>query len=445
MRKFLAVVKREYLKLVWSKTFIIGTLAAPLLSTIFAVVPALMFSIEGEATRIAVIDQSGKLSTVFAAQLNEDKQVEKAVRNSAGGMSQSQVEQARQTAEKTNVKFIVEIIKPDNRALDEVKQELNSRLREQKLDSYVIIPANLEEEKYDYFARNTSDFVAQNRVERALNQALRQTRLAEANISLSKLDEINKPVKLSSTRISETGENSDSGESFLFLFVVGIMIYITLLIYGQTVLAAVVEEKETRIAEILFSSASPFELMLGKLVGVGLVAMTQLGIWVLSGAAILGYGLTAMNARGFELTAPYLSPAFVVLLFVYFLLGFFTYATIYALIGSMVTTVQEGGQLSFPIIMILVATLYAAVPVIRSPNSTFSFWLSILPFVSPIVMPIRLAINTPPLWQIALSIVMSLATIIALVWLAGRTYRIGMLMYGKKATIPEVFRWIRQP
>jgi ABC-2 type transport system permease protein len=444
MRKFLAVVKREYLKLAWSKTFIIGTLVAPLLSIVFAVVPALMFSIEGEAARIAVVDQSGKLGPAFAAALNEDKQAQKALRDSTRGMNQLQAEQARQVAEKTNVKFIIEIIKLDNLAVDEVKRELNNRLREQKLDSYVVIPANYDDEKYDFFARNTSDFVAQNRIERALNQAVREARLAEANISLSKLDEINKAVKLNSTRISETGESSDSGESFWFVFVVGMMIYITLLIYGQTVLAAVVEEKETRIAEILFSSASPFELMLGKLVGVGLVALTQLGIWVLSGAVILAYGLAMANARGFELSAPDLSPAFVILLFVYFLLGFFTYATIYALIGSMVTTVQEGGQLSFPVIMILVATLYAVFPVIRSPNSTFSFWLSVLPFVSPVVMPVRLAINTPPLWQIALSIALSLASITALVWLAGRAYRVGMLMYGKKATIPEVFRWIRQ-
>lgn len=445
MRKFLAVVKREYLKLVWSKTFIIGTLLAPVLSIVFAVVPALMFSIEGEASRIAVVDQSGKLGARFAAALNQDKQTEKAIRTATGGMNQAQTEQARQAAEKTNVKFIVENVNLENQSLDQIKRELNNRLREQKLDSYVVIPANFDEEKYDYFARNTSDFIAQSRVERALNEAVRETRLEQSNISQSKLDEINKEIKLNSTRISEAGENADSGESFWFMFIVAMMIYITLLIYGQQVLAAVVEEKETRIAEILFSSASPFELMLGKLVGVGLVALTQLGIWVLSGAAILSFGLTAINATGFAISAPDLSPTFVVLLFVYFLLGFFTYATIYALIGSMVTTVQEGGQLSFPVIMILVATLYAALPVIRSPNSAFSFWLSILPFVSPIVMPIRLAISTPPLWQILLSIATSLAAIMALVWLAGRTYRIGMLMYGKKATIPEVFRWIRQP
>lgn len=444
MRKFLAVVKREYLKLVWTKTFLIGTLVAPVISIAFAVVPALIFSIEGEATRLAVVDQNGKIAGAFAGALNEDKQAEKTLRDSMRGMSEAQIEQARQTAEVMNTKFVVETVKSDDRSLEDVKSELNNRLREQELDSYVVIPFDLDREKYEYFARNTSDFVAKQRVERALNQAVRETRLTAANISLDKIDEINQPIELNSTRISDSGENADSGGSFLFVFIVGMMLYVTLLIYGQTVLAAVVEEKETRIAEILFSSASPFELMLGKLVGVGLVALTQLGIWVLSGAALLGYGLTAASASGFNLSAPGLSPTFVVLLFVYFLLGFFTYATIYALIGSMVTTVQEGGQLSFPVILILVVTLYAAFPVIRSPNADFAVWLSILPFVSPIVMPVRLAISTPPLWQIALSILSSLATILGLVWLAGRTYRIGMLMYGKKATIPEVFRWIRQ-
>jgi len=129
----------------------------------------------------------------------------------------------------------------------------------------------------------------------------------------------------------------------------------------------------------------------------------------------------------------------------FFLLGYFIYATIYALVGSMVTTSQEGGQLALPIIMLLVIGFYLAFPVIRSPNSPFAFWVSLIPFFAPITMLIRIVSQTPPFWQIALSLGIGFATVALLLWLASRVYRVGMLMYGKRATIPEVLKWVRQP
>ena len=134
----------------------------------------------------------------------------------------------------------------------------------------------------------------------------------------------------------------------------------------------------------------------------------------------------------------------IVYFLIFFLLGFFIYASIFALIGSMVTTVQEGGQFAFPPIMILLIGFYFSFAVIRDPNSSLSFWVSIAPFFAPITMPVRILAETPPFWQIGLSFIINAAAIAALVWLASRVYRVGMLMYGKRATIPEVFRWIRQ-
>jgi ABC-2 type transport system permease protein len=446
MRKFLAVVKREYTKLVWAKTFIIGTLLAPLMSIGFMVVPALMFSIEGDAVRVAVVDQSGKLFTPISASLLTGKKREQQSSRDAvvSGVNQSQEERARQTAEQMNGRFLVEEIKIGDKSLDQIKRELDARLLDQSLDAYVVVPQQYEQEDFQLFARNTSDFIAQARIEDALNDAVREARISEANLSREKLEDINREINLTSTRVTESGKSEDSGNGFLLYFVVGLLIYLVLAIYGQTIMGAVVEEKETRIAEILFSSARPFTLLMGKLVGVGLVALTQLGIWVVSAALIGVYGFAQLQRSGVDISLPSVSPFFVAGLFIFFILGFFTYATIYALIGSMVTTVQEGGQLAFPPILLLLSALYSAFPVIRSPNSDFAFWFSIMPFVSPIVMPVRLAIQTPPLWQILLAILLNLATIFALVWVASRAYRIGMLMYGKKATIPEVLKWIRQ-
>jgi ABC-2 type transport system permease protein len=216
------------------------------------------------------------------------------------------------------------------------------------------------------------------------------------------------------------------------------------MIYGQQILSAVVEEKETRIAEILFSSAKPFELMMGKLVGVGLAGLTQLAIWIISALVLVGVGLANLSAAGVNLSVPDITPLTVVYFFIFFLLGFFIYATIYALIGSMVTTVQEGGQFAMLPIMFLVAGFIISTTIVRDPNSSLAFWASIAPFIAPITMPVRILAETPPFWQIALSILLNGATIAFLVWLAARVYRVGMLMYGKRATIPEVWKWIRQ-
>ena len=151
-----------------------------------------------------------------------------------------------------------------------------------------------------------------------------------------------------------------------------------------------------------------------------------------------------LAASGWPVNLPHIPPTLVVYLFLFFLLGYFLYATIYALVGSMVTTTQEGGQLSLPVIFMLMMAFYMAFPVIRAPDSSFAFWLSMIPFFSPIIMLVRIVTQQPPLWQIALSLFIGLMTIVGLVWLAARVYRTGMLMYGKRATIPEVIRWIRQ-
>jgi ABC-2 type transport system permease protein len=208
-------------------------------------------------------------------------------------------------------------------------------------------------------------------------------------------------------------------------------------------MGAVVEEKDTRIAEILFSSARPFELMFGKLVGVGLAGLTQLGIWIVSLGILIAFLSTQGGSEIFS-SLPAISPLMIVFFLLYFLIGFFIYASIYALVGAMVTNVQEGGQFALPATLLLVTGYLFTFAVIRDPNSTLSFWLSIAPFLAPIIMPVRILAEMPPLWQVFLSMIINTVTIAGLVWLAGRVYRVGMLMYGKRATVPEVWKWIRQ-
>ena len=454
MRKFLAVVRREYVQRVRSKTFVVATVLGPLSMLLFTLVPALLLSVRtGEPTRVAVVDQTGKLYARAERALREaprgagadDDGAEGEDEGAAASFGAGPRPGLEAQGERARGDFTVEQIPAEGRPLEEVRRELNERVLAGKLDAYLVVPPDvLAGGQAQLYGRNTSDVFTLTRIRRALDLAAREQRLAEAGIDERLVRGASRPVRLSATKVTEGGEERDSGQSFALAFGVGFVIYLTILLYGQVVLAAVVEEKETRIAEVLFSSTRAWTLMLGKLIGVSLVALTQFAIW---GAALLAlalYGAAAVAAQGVALTLPGVSPSLVACVVLFFLVGYFVYAALYALVGAAVTTAQEGGQLSLPITFLLVIVFYLAFPVMRAPDSPFAFWVSMVPFFSPVVMLVRIAARTPPAWQIALSLLIGFATALALVWLAARVYRIGMLMYGKRATIPEVLRWVRR-
>jgi ABC-2 type transport system permease protein len=304
----------------------------------------------------------------------------------------------------------------------------------------LILPPNLlEGANAEFFGRNVGHVFSGNRLEEGLSRAVRAKRLSDANIDFGLVRELSQPVNIKTFKLGDGGAQLDSGEGFVLVFAMGFVIYLTILMYGQVILGAIIEEKETRIAEILFSSLKPFPLMVGKLIGVSLVALTQLTVW---GLAFLAFMVLATPGLSFNM--PSIPPSVFVYFALFFLLGYFIYATIYALVGSMVTTTQEGGQLALPVIVLLVIAFYLAFPVIQNPDSSFAFWVSMVPFFAPITMLVRIVSQTPPFWQIALSLLVGFGTVLLLIWLAGRVYRTGMLMYGKRATLPEVWRWVRE-
>ncbi len=449
MRKFLAVVKHEYKKVVLKWSFLLGTLLLPTLAIVFTFVPMIIFSLKGEPTRIAVYDPSGKMLPRLEKNLSPERMIEKAKKAAADSLTK--IDASQEEKMKNNAAQFMQDFKlvpyTGQGSVDEIRADLLNKVIGNEIDAYLLVPDDIgaKDAKFEFRSRKGGDFISNDTLKDALNDAVRSQRLADANISEDRLSELSAPANLDAKGIDETGEEKNSEGIMIASFVIGLMIYITLAIYGQQILGAVVEEKETRIAEILFSSARPFELMMGKLVGVGFAGLTQLGIWVGTIAVLLGFLALQADLSTILPLLPTITPLMVVYFLIFFMLGFFLYASIFALIGSMVTTVQEGGQFAFPPIMIMLAAFYFCFAVIRDPNSTLSFWATIAPFMAPITMPVRILAEMPPFWQIALSIFLNIAAIAALVWLASRVYRVGMLMYGKRATIPEVWKWIRQP
>ncbi len=449
MRRFFAVVKHEYKKVVLRWAFVISTLLFPVLAGCFAFVPALIFSLQSEPSRIVIIDESGKIEPRLKAALSPDALKKKAAEkmgSMAENMNATQQEKLQSAAAAAGSPFTIVDYDKAEKTTDEIKSELNQKIASDQLEAYLIIPADINsaEAKYEFYSRKAGDFVGNSSLEDALNAAVRSQRLADANIDESRLAELSKNVNFVAAGISEKGEEKDSGSSFVAGFIIGMMIYITLTIYGQTIMGAVIEEKETRIAEILFSSARPFELLAGKLVGVGLAGLTQLSIWVVSAAIGAAVVFSQLGEMGIDLGVPDISPVLILYLLIFFLLGFFMYASIFALIGSVVTSMQEGSQFAFPPVMLLLVGFYFSFAVVRDPNSSVSFWSSIAPLFAPITMPVRMLAEMPPFWQIALAILINAAAIFALVWIASRVYRVGMLMYGKRATLPEIWKWIKQ-
>lgn len=447
--KFLAVLKREYKKVVFKWAFLITTFLMPLIATLFILVPMLIFTIEGDRLRIAVADRNGSVENRLRANLSPEKIAERArraARDSITDLNPSQEEKLKRSSEQIGGNFAFVDYNVGVKTDVQIMRELKRMVADKEIDAFLIVPGDIagEDVKFELYSRKAGDFILNATIRDAVNDAVRAQRLADAEISEDQLAAINKKIAFASVQLTETGAAKGADGGPIAAFIVAMLIYIVLAIYGQAIMSAIVEEKETRISEILFSSARPFELMMGKLVGVGLAGLTQLAIWIFSLLILLTFGAATAFMNDLEIAVPDISVLAVVYFFVFFILGYFIYATIYALIGSMVTSMQEGSQFAFPPIMLLLVGLYFCFAVVRDPNSTFAFWVSIAPFFAPIVMPVRVLSETPPFWQIGLAVAINLATIIGLTWVASRVYRVGMLMYGKRASIPEVWKWIRQ-
>lgn len=450
MKKLLIIVKREYLQRIRTKGFIISCLLGPVLMVGFTVVPGLLFSIKtGEAMKVAVVDLTGKMyegvrESILTSRDDEDEGERKDEATPIEATTDREA-QVRRMAKALGSHYEVEQVTAGGRALDEIKSELNARVRKGELGVYIVLPEKiLEEGRAEYYGRNVSDPITTSQLRHSLNRAVIEQRLREANIDQNRVRQLSQEIEMETTKVSEGGLERDSGGGFGLAMFIGLFIYMAILMYGQVILSSVVEEKTTRVSEVLFSSVRPFHLMLGKLAGVSLVAITQYAIWAAVFGLFVLYGVGMLAARGMDVPLPHVPPSLIIYALLFFIVGFLMYATIYVLVAAMVTTEKEAGQMAMPVIFLSVISIYMAFPVIRNPNSSFAFWVSIAPFLSPITMLVRIVTETPPFWQIALSLGIGLATVVLFVWVAARIYRVGMLMYGKSASIPEVVRWFRQ-
>ena len=448
MNKLIAVLKREYLQAVRKKSFIIMTILAPVLMSALMVVPAWIATKGMGSKKIAIVDGTGKLRAGIEEQLAK-----------RGGRSQKKPDRPtdeRAMARKAAIE--TEYVDASGAAdVDAAAQPYKERVQKgggrgreadesKKLDGLLIIPADVvpnSDAKIRYYSRSSTELIAQERLGRSVSRAVAKERLVARGLDPAEIDRLTAEVDVDAFQIDREGKEKKGSElGFLGAFAFVALLFTTMLLYGQEVMRGIIQEKSDRVVEILISSMTPMQLLSGKVLGLAAVGLTQLAIWVTMMSAVGTYAAGMMAMSGINLSQ-ILRPAAFAWFFVFFILGFLIYVSVYAVGGSVVNSEKEAQQFLGPIVMVLMVPWFLMMPILMNPESTFSVVLSLVPVYTPITMFVRILVSQPPIWQIALSIALSIGTIFGLFWMTAKIFRIGILSYGKRPTIPELWRWMK--
>ena len=419
MNKLLLIIQREYTTLVARKSFIVITLLIPFLFVAIGAVPVLIseWNNSGSAEAVTVIDETGRLAGVIP-----DTESFRFIplKGEAGS---------------TDVKNFFD-------------QAGNS------MSALVVIPANvLDSAKVNIYSKSTVNMALVSHVTESLNDTLTAVKIASMGVpNLDKMvKEAQVDIDVNSVKLSDDGTESEASTTAAMVLgmVLAFITYMFVLTYGAMIMNSVIEEKTNRIVEVIVSSCKPFQLMMGKIIGVALVGLTQFLIWaILISVAVGGLGISLANDPMSDLAVVFnaIQSVNLVSIFtcfvVYFLGGYLLYASLFAGFGSAVDQASDASQFTSPIIIVMVVALYAGIGCMENPNGSMAMWCSMIPFTSPIVMMVRLPYDVP-FWQIAVSVALLYGTAFGLVWVSSRIYRIGILRYGKKFTFKEIMGWVK--
>ena len=422
MSRAMPVIKREFAESVRTKMFIIGTLFGPVLILAIFFLPALMMRGGVSERSIAIVDESGSVGAQVAQML---KPPEETVADGSD--------------EKRTI-YTIELIDPGSRDAAAIRAELDPRVEAEELDGVLWIPDDvLEGGQVRYEGENATSFSQMAELRSVVQQTVQQQRLAGSGIDQQALAVALQRVPFEARTPSGTGESL-----FLLAWVVGYAMMLVVMLFGFAVMRGALEEKRDKIVEVVMSSISARDLLLGKVLGIGGAALVQVSVWVIFAAITLTQGETIAAKMGVTLPELPVVPAAVgVVLLLFFAGGFFLYASLYASIGAIATTDQEAQQLTFPIQLLLMVAFFMMFSVANNAEGTASVAGSMIPFTSPLIMPMRMALSSVPPLDVAIAVALLFGTGLAVVWAAAKIYRIGMLATGKKPSMREVARWIR--
>lgn len=415
MKALFPVIRREYLQRVRSRWFLFGTVLAPAFVVGAIAIPALLEKQNQDTWKeIGLVDRTGVLQDRVKERLEE-----------AG--------------------FTVHPATPGAEEL------LQGRIRRGELGGYLVLTEeSLSRGRAEYHGTEGPGALTGLSIRGAVAPAALEHRLVQAGEKAS-LEALLAGGELEVVLVGSGGAVAGGDDpEFMGAFVGAMLLYMVILLYAVAVMRATMEEKTGRVVEILISSVRPWELMLGKILGVGSVGLTQLAVWILFGVLALTMGLPALVAARPEMVDPEFlmntmpGPGLSTLFVALFLGGYFLYAALYAAVGAMCSTEEEAQQAQLPVVLLLVVPVLFLMPVIENPSSSTAVAASLVPFFSPILLYARAATGSVPAWQIGAALVLLFGGVLVVAWLAGRIYRVGILMQGKRPTLTELWRWVRE-
>jgi ABC-2 type transport system permease protein len=429
MHNTFIIAKREYLERVRSRSFVIMTFFIPLLMFGATMGPTLLMNRgSGDTKHMVVVAADRDTAEMIRSRIEQKQDEEK-----SGSKADNKVVRNRSLPP---AQFTVEV---STNTADSERAALTEKVKAKQLDGFLwATPEAIKTRKLDFVTRDTSSVIENSVLGQTVSDALRRSALKSKGLKEDEIEAALQPVEVEP--VSPMGKDAPNPQVMFFAtFGMVMVLYMTVLLYGINVMRSILEEKTSRIMEVMLSTASAKDMMAGKILGVGAVGLTQVGIWVAT-AGVFAAGPMVASAH---ILKGVLSVKLLVFFGVYFLLGYVLYSTLCAAVGSMVNSEQEAQQLQFVVMMPMILSVIVIVNIFQHPASSLAFWGSMFPFTSPLVMFTRIAMQQPPIWQIALSIGLMLATIYGMVLLCGRIYRIGILMYGKKPNLPEIMKWIK--
>jgi ABC-2 type transport system permease protein len=438
MAKLWVVIKREYLERVRTKWFIITTIFGPVFFLVIMILPGYMTMRgmkEAQITDIRILDATGTgLGHRVAARLEAQRANSPLAKVPGGELAPS-------------VPTVVEDLQPAKLAEAE---SLATRLVMQKLtQGYLVLDsATLSAHKARYAGRNASSLGEMELIEGAVRQSLLASGLQAAGLDATRIDELTRVrVDMTSERIDERGRGGSGLVSAIFGFVIAFLLYMMIMLYGQNVLRGVLEEKMTRVAEVVMSSVKPDILLAGKVIGIGAVGLTQQVVWFGSAGVFIAYGAVMAKAMGMpemkNVTFPTVSLPLAGALILFFLLGYTLYSAMFAAVGAMVGTQEEAQQAAQPVVMLLIASIIFVQPIMLNPSGKLGVAMSLIPFTAPIIMPLRMSAVQVPAIEVAGSLLGLGVACWAAIWASARIYRVGLLMTGKRPNLKELARWIK--
>ena len=432
MNKMLAVLKREYLAAVRKKMFIVMTILFPVLMSAAMLLPGLMVARGLGEKQVAVIDGTGKLGGAFTRVIAPEQPL---VKKTLNGHRRAELPQS------LKVEYVAGA--DAQPYLDRLNAD---RKASNRLDAVFVIPSDAidgDNAKMTFYSRSSTDVITQERLASIANRTIQRLRLSARGIDPNAIDALTRNVPVDGVQLSRSGEQKKGGElNLLFAVLFAVLLLIPSFIYGLEIMRGIIQEKNDRVVEILVSSMSPRQLLSGKILGVALVGLTQVTAWMLMLGVVGGFGGAVAAGAGINLSQ-FLRPIVFVYFYLFFVLAYLTYVSIYAIAGATCNSEKEAQQLIAPISMLMMLPWFLMFVIVTNPDSGLAIGLSIAPVWGPLTMFVRTAVAEPPIAQILISVAVSIATIAAFFWITAKIFRIGILSYGKRPTIGELWQWLK--